>query len=53
MPRAGATAAVGARIVAPGGEVSAALGGNASGNELGNGRPRHESFGAAFVLHAA
>ena len=29
------------------------MGGNASGTELGNGRPRHESVGASFVLHAA
>ena len=34
-------------------QFQSAMGGNASGNELGNARPRHESFGASFVLHAA
>ena len=41
------------RVVASGGKFSAALGVNAASNQLGNGRPRHESFGASFVLHAA
>ena len=34
-------------------QFQSALGGNAGGNERGNGRPRSQGLGTAVVLHAA